>query len=1797
MKNIISFFIISFYFFFLVSTVFSQHQKIIYSSQVKVHIQLSFSEISIHNNLITNNSSLLSSVVNESKPGAPALPSKTFFVAIPPNSKAKILLKDIERKVISNAEVQVNPTVELVNDSTLNYKRTELSPNYFLGETYPENDVELVGYTWLRDFYCAVIKVNTHKYNWKSREVSEIINAQLIVEFYDINPFTKLIDPSDKYFNELNSIILNYDQAQNFRSERENLSDDPTSLWIDYTKDYIKLKIANDGLYRITFTDLIGYGINPASINPKTFKIFYKGSQIPIYLQGENDLSFDSNDYIEFYSVKNYSSQNYRQIVPTGTDYLNYMNRYTDTTVVWLSWGGESGKRIIIDNSAHATQADTVSSTLVKLHYEEDKRLWYYDSVDPRVQLPYWQENKVWTWLVTGSSGSQSINFTAKNILPNSEVKSYVRLISNAADIQAMAHKNGISLNSTTFQDTLSYNYRATVNINSKFPSSLLKEGSNVFRIFGMPTKASFQQSLVDWVDIEYFRKNVAENDSILITIPDEIANAVRAIKIENIKDDAANILVYRISPSFKKFENIIQNKSRNEIVFVDSVNGGNKYLVINKSRASKPMFIHLKKFTSLRDKNRSADYIIITEKSFLQSATEYQKFISSNYRLRTQLVFTEDIYDEFSYGMLTAESLKEFLKYAYNNWLSPKPSYLLIIGDANYDYKDVHTPVPSIRKKNFVPSFGNPVSDVWFTVFDDTNIPTQQMYVGRIPAINNEQVFYYLNKHKNYVKKDFDIWNKSYLLFSGGDTQKPSELAQIKKVNDDINDKYILPRSIGGSSKHFYKTIKPNSNFGNYSTEEIKNAIESGAVIISYVGHSGTQTWDNGITKVEDLKNNYPDRNPLVSDFGCSTGKFAEPDIDAFGELFINGSNNGQAISYLGNTSWGYLSTSTSFPLLFYKQFLQDSVLNVGKAHYLAKIRQLQNTGVSNVNLVFTYCNLLFGDPIISLPIPPRPNFYIDNKSFLMMTENVNDSMDSASVKLIIKNLGKVPDDKLDISIQVSIEGIKTFAKTIKINSPLFNDEVVFKMPVTRLPGIHKIEVVLDPANKITELNENDNTASFSFNVYSSAFYLIDYDKNYISSRKILKLMNPNKVFNKNENQINVVLSLDKNFDNQITIEKTLDTLITRVNLPNLLPNSRYYWKAKTNASSSVWSEIHSFKNVNTNYKWYADDNSNKEEFVLNSIEFDSSNSNWVLQKNKNSIKLISSGATAGSFASLSLNLREVFPNTYFWGIATALIDTTTLIPHTFKYFLYPAEKSGPELKDYIESLSPNSVVALAICDDGAQSVLGFSSGTPVRKAIETLGSQFINNVMYRESWCMIGKKGAIKGSVPEIYKKQFEGQAVIELNKEVLADSGYVIFPLIKNSAKWQDVSISSYQPPSTSIKYFPIVSTQNGRLDTLGSLLLNEGTSSLSFINAAQYPNMKLLAKLFSNEKKESPVLKSAGVNFTLLPELVTNYQVVSVTKDTLEQGETANLSFRVYNVGESSAENFNVNVELIKRDNSRDKIFEQAVDSIGAEKYKQFSLNYNTANISGPFQLNINIDPESKIIELYKDNNYYSVPIYVKPNSKPASLKLTFDGHDIINGDFISPNPNIRIELNDQSLIQIKDTSAVQLFLNNKRIYFSNNASLVASYSSSNPKVVVDYKPSLETGLYTLKVFGKNASGQLIDTIGVVRKFSVNKEMQLLDVYNYPNPFKDDTYFTFKLTQIPDELRIKIYTLTGRMIKEFNLTSSELKYDFNGIYWDGRDTDGDLVANGVYLYKVILKKGSEFSENTQKLAVVR
>jgi hypothetical protein len=98
--------------------------------------------------------------------------------------------------------------------------------------------------------------------------------------------------------------------------------------------------------------------------------------------------------------------------------------------------------------------------------------------------------------------------------------------------------------------------------------------------------------------------------------------------------------------------------------------------------------------------------------------------------------------------------------------------------------------------------------------------------------------------------------------------------------------------------------------------------------------------------------------------------------------------------------------------------------------------------------------------------------------------------------------------------------------------------------------------------------------------------------------------------------------------------------------------------------------------------------------------------------------------------------------------------------------------------------------------------------------------------------------------------------------------------------------------------------------------------------------------------------------------------------------------------------------------------------------------------------------------------------------------------------------------------------------------------------------------------------------------------------------LQDVVNYPNPFAGETNFTFQVQGVsPDaELTIKIYTITGRVIRTLEGLSRP-QPGFNFYPWDGRDDDGDILANGVYLYKVILRDGSQQRETIEKLVILQ
>ncbi len=202
----------------------------------------------------------------------------------------------------------------------------------------------------------------------------------------------------------------------------------------------------------------------------------------------------------------------------------------------------------------------------------------------------------------------------------------------------------------------------------------------------------------------------------------------------------------------------------------------------------------------------------------------------------------------------------------------------------------------------------------------------------------------------------------------------------------------------------------------------------------------------------------------------------------------------------------------------------------------------------------------------------------------------------------------------------------------------------------------------------------------------------------------------------------------------------------------------------------------------------------------------------------------------------------------------------------------------------------------------------------------------------------------------------------------------------------------------------------------------------------------------------------------------------------------------------------------------------------------------------------------------------------------------------------NAYLVGPQPKLIVKLSDETGINTTGTGVghnLEGILNEDEggpIDFTNY--FTGDLDAGGKSGEINYKfNTLVEGDYNLlvkawDVFNNFSSEDSYFTV-------VNDDALVIrDVYNYPNPFKRNTTFTFQQNLAkPIDVKIKVYTIAGRMIKEIELENINQK--FVKINWDGKDTDGDVLGNGTYLYKISVKTvDGEFSGSViGKMAVIK
>lgn len=879
--------------------------------------------------------------------GKPALPVAGFWLALPPGARATLQIEGLQ----THSEALENPQPAATKESDPYGRATEevLRPDpavYSSTSLYPQSWATLGEPCRQRTFWVIPVTVTPFRARPGAGDVLVADQMTLRITFQGGRPGKAVSDPYGESLAR--STILNYDQAQTWRERPSGNPASPPEALGKY-----KLLVDEDGLYAVTYTDMELAGLDPSSIeDPETIKISVEGEEIPIWVEGEWDGSFDPDDYILFFG--NFARGTY-----------TYENIYTRSNVYWLDWGGDPGLRLTERSSPPGT-AVQATSYKAGLHVESDA---IYEKFP---YAPTGDDIDHWVWYELDAAYDPEFNYVLS--LPGLVVEAgqtYDLTMSFRGETYSqeveLDHHVQVDWNDYLAIDTY-FSRQTNLVVSHGVPTAnVTATAPNELTIRALPVAGVYVNAFyLDWLEVKYWRDFSVVNDSLYFHNPQNMgAGAIRyeLTGFEETNPDSIELWNLTRSERLTDFE-----FSEGQLTFQDSAADTTNYFAASRKSWLTPQIVEDEP-SDWKSPDHTADYLMITHEDFYDAITPLVDHYESE-GLAVARAKVGDIYDEFSYGLKTPQAIFDFIQYAYFNYNSGSapPAYVLLVGDASWDYKNYDT----LSYVDYVPThsfmsekWGETASDNWFVAVSGTNpYNLPDLFIGRFPVNNNEEADLLVQKTIGYSQAPPGYW-RTQVIFSNGavaenDAVHFDSTAQ-NLIDNYFPDWYDPPR--------VYANPSPGNEQYFGRDADLINYINEGAAMVNYIGHAGNQMWETlDQSEISQLVNGA--RLPFVAAFSCFTGLFSN--TTGFGETFILQPGGG-AVAYWSNTALGYQNNNYIInDYLFQQLFVNDS-LSFGSATAGAKWAY-GTGGYGNLGDVIDIYNLL-GDPgpefVFQDPVP----------------------------------------------------------------------------------------------------------------------------------------------------------------------------------------------------------------------------------------------------------------------------------------------------------------------------------------------------------------------------------------------------------------------------------------------------------------------------------------------------------------------------------------------------------------------------------------------------------------------------------------------------------------------------------------------------------------------------------------------------------------------------------------------------------------------------------------------------------
>jgi hypothetical protein len=485
-----------------------------------------------------------------------------------------------------------------------------------------------------------------------------------------------------------------------------------------------------------------------------------------------------------------------------------------------------------------------------------------------------------------------------------------------------------------------------------------------------------FDALAVDWIEITYPKIFVATNDTIKFS--HDVGSAYQVSGFSG-----SQLLAFDVTSktAVRQIGNLQTTDSGGSYTLdMEPLYGTGErtYLLLSTTQLKVPIDITEVVDPDLSNETNGADYILITHRDlgWDGNGSTYPWLndlvaLREGQGLRVEVVDVEDIYNEFGYGLATPQAIKDFLAHAYDNWVSPAPQYVLLVGDSTYDYKDNL----NLGTINYVPTYlswteymGETLTDDWFArVSGNDAVP--DLYMGRLPAASVGQASDMVNKITTYEDRvDNPIlktWEKNVLLVADDQTADYEALFRI--MTNDVAA--LIPEGMNSPFIEYLADYPDPADLKATIKGKINN---EGTLIVNYGGHGSVQIWTlDPIFDVGDVASlTNSNKLPFFVSMTCLTGFFGYPEAwnyPSLAEVLLRSANKGAMAAFMSTGMTQPEGQRILDVALFDAIFKQDKRA-LGPAISAAKQTLLAN-GAKFEDVSKTF--LLFGDPATELKVP----------------------------------------------------------------------------------------------------------------------------------------------------------------------------------------------------------------------------------------------------------------------------------------------------------------------------------------------------------------------------------------------------------------------------------------------------------------------------------------------------------------------------------------------------------------------------------------------------------------------------------------------------------------------------------------------------------------------------------------------------------------------------------------------------------------------------------------------------------